>query len=170
MWDKLAVGAAGGSVGFIVDGELDPDAVALSILQLREGHRRQCAYMCILQGATNIRPTSCYFHILIFNRFIFRLLVWVPHLQRRPLQPVVHPVSGVVCVLLDQAVVPAQVNGQRAGLSAQFDLRAARVSWRGGAKSRKQSCDHKGSQETVKRGRRAVYTTVVVFTQPLAVC
>lgn len=99
------------------------------------------------------------------------LLVWVPHLQRRPLQPVVHIVFGVVCVLLDQAVVPAQVDGQRAGLSAQSDLRAARVSWRGGAKSRKQSCDHKGNQVTVKRGRRAVvYAAVVVFTQPSTVC
>lgn len=68
-------------------------------------------------------------------------------------------------------MVPAQVDGQRAGLSAQSDLRAARVSWRGGAKSRKRSCDHKGNQETVKRGWRAVvYTAVVVFTQPLPVC
>lgn len=58
MGDELAVGAAGGSVGFIVDGELDPDAVALSVLQVGEGHRGQCAYVGILQAATNIRPTS----------------------------------------------------------------------------------------------------------------
>lgn len=48
MGDELAVGAAGGSVGFIEDGELDPDAVALSVLQVREGHRGQCACMGIL--------------------------------------------------------------------------------------------------------------------------